>query len=41
MAENFANLKKETGIQIQEAQRDPNKLNPNMYIKIYNKNGKS
>ena len=28
MAENFPNLKKETDIQIQEAQRAPNKLNP-------------
>ena len=29
MAENFPNLKKETDIQIQEAQRVPNKRNPN------------
>ena len=29
MAENFLNLKKKTDIQIQEAQRAPNKLNPN------------
>ena len=29
MAENFLNLKKETDIQIQEAQRVPNKMNPN------------
>ena len=29
MAENFPNLKKETDIQIQEAQRVPNKINPN------------
>ena len=29
MAENFPNLKKETDIQIQEAQRVPNKMNPN------------
>lgn len=28
MAENFPNLKKETDIQIQEAQRVPNKINP-------------
>ena len=28
MAENFPNLKKETDIQIQEAQRIPNKMNP-------------
>ena len=29
MAENFPNLKKETDIQVQEAQRVPNKINPN------------
>ena len=29
MAENFSNLKKETDIQVQEAQRVPNKINPN------------
>ena len=29
MAENFPNLKKETYIQIQEAQRVPKKMNPN------------
>ena len=29
MAENFTNLNKETDIQIQEAQRVPNKMNPN------------
>ena len=29
MAENFINLKKETDIQVQEAQRVPNKMNPN------------
>ena len=29
MAENFPNLKKETDIQVQEAQRIPNKVNPN------------
>ena len=29
MAENFPNLKKETNIQIQEAKRVPNKINPN------------
>ena len=29
MAENFLNLEKETDIQIQEAQRVPNKMNPN------------
>ena len=28
MAENFPNLGKEAGIQIQEAQRVPNKMNP-------------
>ena len=28
MAENFINLQKETNIQIQEAQRVPNKINP-------------
>ena len=29
MSENFPNLKKETDIQLQEAQRVPNKMNPN------------
>ena len=29
MAENFPNLEKETDVQIQEAQRVPNKMNPN------------
>ena len=29
MAENFPNLKKETDIHVQEAQRVPNKMNPN------------
>ena len=29
MAENFPNLKKEIDTQIQEAQRVPNKINPN------------
>ena len=29
MTENFPNLKKEIDIQIQEAQRVPNKMNPN------------
>ena len=29
MAENFPNLEKETDIQLQEAQRVPNKMNPN------------
>ena len=29
MAENFPNLKKETDIQVQEAQRVPNKMNQN------------
>ena len=29
MTENFPNLKKETDIQVQEAQRIPNKMNPN------------
>ena len=29
MAENFPNLKKETAIQVQEAQRVPYKVNPN------------
>ena len=43
MAENFPNLKKETDIKIQEAQRassklKPNKLTPTTY---YNKNSKS
>ena len=30
MAENFPNLKKETDIQVKEAQRAPNKMNPNV-----------
>ena len=29
MAENFPSLRKETDIQVQEAQRVPNKMNPN------------
>ena len=29
MAENIPNLRKETDIQVQEAQRVPNKMNPN------------
>ena len=29
MTKNFPNQKKETDIQIQEAQNDPNKMNPN------------
>ena len=29
MAKNFPNLKKETDIQVPEAQRVPNKMNPN------------
>ena len=43
MAENFLNLKKETDIQIQEAQRFPNKMNPNGPTPrhIIRKNGKS
>ena len=32
MARNFPNLKKETGIQEQEAQRVPNTINPNRSI---------
>ena len=28
MAENFSNLKEEICIHVQEAQRDPNKMNP-------------
>ena len=28
MIETFLNLKKETDIQVQEAERDPNKMNP-------------
>ena len=34
MSENFTNLK-ETDIKTQEAQRDPNKLNPNRPTPIY------
>ena len=42
MAENSLNLK-ETDIKIEEAQRAPNKLNPNRPTPkhYYNKNGKS
>ena len=41
MAEKFPNLK-EIDINIQEAQRVPNKLNPNKpTLRNYNKNGKS
>ena len=41
VAENFPNLNKETEIQIQEAHRVPNKINPNRPTpKHYNKNGK-
>ena len=41
MTENFPNLK-DSDIKIQEAQRTPNKLNPNGHTKTYyNKNGKS
>ena len=32
MAENFPILKKETDIQVLEAQKDPNKMNPNRPI---------
>ena len=39
MAENFPNLK-ETDIKIQESQRAPDKMNPNMPKTLYNKNGK-
>ena len=28
MAENFSNLKEETGLHVQEAQKDLNKMNP-------------
>ena len=31
MAENFPNLKKEIGIQVQKAQRVPNMMNPNTH----------
>ena len=31
MAENFPNLKKKTDIQVQEAQRVPNKIKPNRH----------
>ena len=41
MAENIPNLK-DTDIKRQEAQRAPNKLNPNRPTpRYYNKNGKS
>ena len=41
MAENFPNLKKETDIQVQEAERVTNKINPNRPTSRHNKNGKS
>ena len=42
MAKNFPNLKKETDIKIQEAQKTPNKLNPKTYTNTYyDKNGRS
>ena len=34
-AENFPNLKKETDIQVQEAQTVPNKINPNRHTPRY------
>ena len=37
MAENVPNLKKETYIQIQEAPRVPNKMNPKIPMPRYNK----
>ena len=36
MAENFPNLKKETDIQIQEAKKVHNKMNPNRPIPKHN-----
>ena len=39
MAENFPNLK-DTDIKIMEAQKAPNKLNPNRSTPRQNKNGK-
>ena len=41
MAENFPNLEQEAYIQIQEAQRVPNEINPNRHTLRYNKNGRS
>ena len=35
MAENFITLKKETDIQVQEAQRVPNKMNPRRYTSTH------
>ena len=37
MAENFPYLKKETDIQVQEAQRVPNKMNPKRPAPTYHK----
>ena len=34
MAENFPSLKKETDVHVQEAQRIPNKMNPDIYQDI-------
>lgn len=36
MARNFPNLKKETAIQVKEAQRIPNKMNPKRSIPRHN-----
>ena len=41
MAEKFPNLEQEAYIQIQEAQRVPNEINPNRHTLRYNKNGRS
>lgn len=40
MVENFLYRKKEKDNQIQEAQKVPNKMNPNRPTPRYNKNGK-
>lgn len=36
MVSNFANLGKETNIQVQEARRVPSKMNPEMHTPIHN-----
>ena len=35
MTENFPNLTKETDIQVQEAQRVPNRMNPETHIETH------
>ena len=41
MAENFPNIKKETDIQVEEAEIFPKKMNQKRATSTYNKNDKS